>query len=279
MLYVFFCFPVQSVNPFPVFCTSHFLGKSWFMSCHSIVVEHSCFYLMLLWQLEVWFSLYCTRRGYKTLKAVYINISYQFKNCFFSICKNTVINISRLLQFGPDRVFCLHKSTVADLTCGPASSSASALRQQPWTSSSVGQLELCTSCLCLGQCLLLGSTCLKNSLPSLLSLVPTDVSKGECKALSLHCEKQPISRLLQKKGGSGREGSGDNGGEAFPYSQEYSVSFCFQWIFSLWIKCRAVGYCLLCSLSKWLCYDRVCHDFSVKNWKRKWEVAAHCSVA
>lgn len=85
MLYVFFCFPVQSVNPFPVFCTSHFLGKSWFMSCHSIVVEHSCFYLMLLWQLEVWFSLYCTRRGYKTLKAVYINISYQFKNCFFSI--------------------------------------------------------------------------------------------------------------------------------------------------------------------------------------------------
>ncbi|POI26513.1 hypothetical protein CIB84_009737, partial [Bambusicola thoracicus] len=36
------------------------------------------------------------------------------------------------------------------------------------------------------------------------------VSKGECKALSLHCEKQPISRLLQKKGGSGREGSGVN---------------------------------------------------------------------
>lgn len=73
----------------------------------------------------------------------------------------------------------------------------------------------------------------ENSLPSLLSLIPTDVSKGKCKALSLHCQKQPVSGLLQKKGGSGKEGSGDNGGEAFPYSQKESVSFCFQQIFFL----------------------------------------------
>lgn len=69
---------------------------------------------------------------------------------------------------------------------------------------------------------------LENSLLSLLSFIPIDVSKGECKALSPPCQEQPVSRLLQKKGGSEKEGSGDNRGEAVPYSQKDCVSFCFQ---------------------------------------------------
>jgi len=72
-----------------------------------------------------------------------------------------------------------------------------------------------------------GQHLFENSLLSLLSLIPIDVSKGECKALSPHHQEQPVSRALQKKGGSKKEGSGLGGGEALPYSQKGFVSFCF----------------------------------------------------
>lgn len=73
-----------------------------------------------------------------------------------------------------------------------------------------------------------GQYLFENSLSSLLSLIPTGVSKGECKALSPHHQEQPVSRALQKKGGSEKDNSGISGGEALPFSQKDFVSFSFR---------------------------------------------------
>lgn len=76
-----------------------------------------------------------------------------------------------------------------------------------------------------------GHNLFENSLPSLLSFIPIDVSKGECKVLSSDYQEQPVSRALQKKRDSEKEGSGDSGGKALPYSQKEFVSF--QLVYSL----------------------------------------------
>lgn len=125
-----------------------------------------------------------------------------------------------------------------------------------------------------------GQHLFENWLSSLLSLIPIDVSKGECKALSPHHQEQLVSRALQKKGGSEKEGSGGNGGEPLLFSQKDFVSFCFWWVYNLWIICQAVGHCQIMSLEQViLLWQTSRHDFSIKKEKHKWEVAAHCSVA
>lgn len=78
-----------------------------------------------------------------------------------------------------------------------------------------------------------GQYLFENSLSSLLSLIPIDVSKGECKALSPHHQEQPVSRALQKKRGSEKDSTGVSGGEAFPCSQKDFVSFSFRLIYNL----------------------------------------------